>query len=99
MNRDERLAENEAWFRRVNEGIDKATVGGTESVFCECANLACRWRLEIDPAEYRRVRRNERWFIVLPGHEAPEIETLVEEFGRFNVVAKRDHVAHVVQAA
>ena len=37
---------------------------------------------------YRAVREDPRRFIVVPGHENPEFEEVVERHDRFNVVEK-----------
>jgi len=68
---DERVGENEALYRTVNEKIEdlNATFGTlTESmtVVCECGHLQCMQQIELG----------------VPGHEMPDVETLVEENAR-----------------
>ena len=97
MTRDERLAANEARFREINEGTRALTPGEPESIFCECSDRSCVYRLEVDPEKYREVRADDRLFLIRPGHELPEIETVVERADNYFVVRKPDEVAHVVE--
>jgi hypothetical protein len=44
-------------------------------------------------AEYEAVRREPTRFAVVPGHERPEIESIVERHPTYHVVEKRDEDA------
>ncbi|MEO5575998.1 MAG: hypothetical protein ABIR67_02450 [Gaiellaceae bacterium] len=101
--RDERLAQNEVMFRRVNERIasadhDPATPHELELV-CECSDRDCVKPLAIEVAEYEWLRLNPRRFAVLPGHEAPAVEDVVERHDRFVVVEKHVETHDQVDAA
>ncbi len=89
----DRLATNEAVFREVNEGIGRGQWPGEEGervrFRCECAQLGCSELLEASVHEYERVRAHGRRFIVVPGHERPEVEIVVETRPGFLVVEKR----------
>jgi len=90
---DERVGENEALYRTVNEKIEdlNATFGMlTESmtVVCECGHLQCMQQIELDVPAYERVRSEGTLFIVVPGHEIPDVEAVVEENARYFVVRK-----------
>lgn len=98
VTRDERLAANEARFREINEGAEgrrRETNAGR--YVCECADGSCVSWVVLDPVSYERVRSNERHFFVLPGHEKPDIEAVVERNDEFLVVEKPDDVAHIVE--
>jgi hypothetical protein len=86
-------AGKESMFRRVNEAIERGNWPGEEdeqSAFrCECADAECNRMIELTPAEYEDIRAHPRRFIVLPGHERPEIEDVVEVRGGYVVVEKR----------
>ncbi len=88
-----RVAANEDTFRDINEGIARGQWPGEESSAvsfrCECARLGCNLLIGLKPAEYQEVRRNSRRFFVAPGHELPEVETVVETRGDYVVVEKR----------
>jgi len=103
--RDERLAQNEVMFRRVNERIVsdlRARRAGTSpelEIVCECSDRECLRVLRIEVAEYEWLRLNPRRFAVLPGHEAPAVEDVVERHDRFVVVEKHAETHGQVDAA
>jgi len=88
-----RVAANESAFREVNEAIERGLWQGEESSLvafrCECASLDCASMVELTPKEYERVRADPRRFLVLPGHELPDVETVVETHERYLVVEKQ----------
>ena len=91
--RTRRIGENEALYRTINEKIeDLNTAFGmvTESmaIVCECGNLECTQQIELDMPTYERVRSDSALFVVLPGHEIPDVETIVEEHESFNIIRK-----------
>jgi hypothetical protein len=101
--RDDRLAQNEIMFRRVNERIaaddhDVTTPHELELV-CECSDRECLEALRIEVAEYEWLRSSPRRFAVLPGHEAPAVEDVVERHDRFVVVEKHAESHAQVDAA
>jgi hypothetical protein len=87
-----RLGANEAVFRQINEGIERGQWPGEEdapiSFRCECAQLGCNELLELSVNDYEAVRSNPRRFLVLPGHQQPDAETVVETHERYLVVEK-----------
>ena len=88
--RDQRLTENEMLFRRANDASIQRTRTGslpTElDVVCECTDRDCRQTLTMSMAEYEWLRQNPRRFVVLPGHEAPAVERVVERFDGYVIV-------------
>jgi hypothetical protein len=88
-----RVAANESAFREVNEAIERGVWPGEEDSLvafrCECASLDCDQLLELTPSEYEHVRAESRRFLLVCGHELPEVETVVETHERFVVVEKR----------
>ena len=99
----ERHALNQVAFREVNERIAGLTAEWRQtemSLFiCECSNTACAESLEITPAEYERVRADGARFVVLRGHELPEVEHVVDGNDRFVVVEKIGQAATVARDA
>ena len=86
-----RLAHNEQLFREVNEqvqGLQERGGTGEAAFVCECADQSCSATIVLSAAEYERIRRNRTWFFVLPGHEASEIEQVVERFPGYLIVGK-----------
>jgi hypothetical protein len=100
--REKRLAQNESLFRDVNERIEEAAspAGGDEEqqfeFFCECSNAACNLLLPMTVSEYEAVRRDPRQFLVAPGHELPEVETVVAREPTYQVVVKQGDAADFV---
>jgi hypothetical protein len=88
--RAQRAAENEKVFRRINERVE-ALSGEREllTLVCECADVRCVDRIEgVPAAEYEAVRRHLDRFLVLRGHEQPDVERVVDERPGYLVVSK-----------
>ena len=70
----ERVARNEAIFRRANERIEEHVreLDGERMVpfICECVDLACTTTVPLTLDEYEHVRRDSTHFLCTPGHEA-----------------------------
>jgi hypothetical protein len=83
---------NEVLFRDVNQLIDKEQADNQDertTFVCECAQLNCQLRLSVSLKEYKKVRANPMRFLVYPGHEIPDIETIVGgEPPRYVVIEK-----------
>ena len=98
--REERLAKNEALFRAANERMAKweeaHAADATELYFCECANRDCREKVKLRKADYERIRANSLFFFVVPGHEMPDIETVIEQNDEWSLIEKDPEVAEVV---
>ena len=91
--REERLALNEAAFREVNERIEDLaeTVDlktQTLDFVCECGDSDCMERLTMTRAEYEQLRSDAHQFAVHPGHEYPEVESVIARRKGYDVVAK-----------
>jgi hypothetical protein len=87
----QRVAMNEATFRKVNEGME-ADQGpsGLLTFICECGRLGCNKLVELSRAEYEGIRAHPRRFAILAGHEIPESEKVIERNERYVVVEKAD---------
>jgi hypothetical protein len=90
--RVQRLGLNEALFRDVNERIKALqrhfTIPPPLDLVCECANAECTERLEVPVALYERVRDDGALFVVVRGHEEPDVEHVVESHETFHVIRK-----------
>jgi hypothetical protein len=83
--REERLAGNEALFREVNERVAEVAASyiltETQSAVdftCECGRAQCSETMMMTIAEYEAIRIHATHFGVVPQHEQPEIETVIE---------------------
>jgi hypothetical protein len=93
--RARRVGENEALFRTVNDEVHRlssrfAVVADPLSAICECGRADCTDRLELRPAEYEAVRSDPTLFAVKPGHDLPDVETVVERHDRYWVIQKHE---------
>ena len=85
------LARNQSLFREVNEQIKRLSVRHSlvdVDMICECSDPGCSEMLSVPLDEYELVRGVSTRFLVLPGHEIPEIERTVGEYNGFIVVEK-----------
>jgi hypothetical protein len=92
--RERRAGENEALFRQVNERIEGlaetfAVVTGDFAVVCECGELDCTEQILVTATVYEETRARPDHFIVKPGHEQPDVESVVETDPAFLIVEKR----------
>jgi hypothetical protein len=102
--RDERLAGNEALFREVNERVaeiathfvEVETRGERVNFACECGRATCAEPIAMTLDEYEALRAESTHFAVVPEHEQPEIEIVVERHPTYFVVQKREPDAQEV---
>lgn len=96
-----RAAANEAVIRDVNEGIERGQWPGEEDkpvgFRCECAQIGCNRLVELTIREYEEIRAHPRRFVVVVGHEAPDIETVVESRPGYLIVEKRDQAGEIAE--
>lgn len=86
-----RLVHNEELFRAVNEAVSDVhgpDEDGRIAFLCECSDRECAERIRLTANEYREVRRDPLRFAIVPGHEVPEIEDVVERNDDHDVVEK-----------
>ena len=90
--REERVVRNEMLFREVNERIESVSADVAVSerleLICECGEAACREPVALTRAEYEALRGEATHFAVVPGHEHPAFEHVVERHDGFWVVEK-----------
>jgi hypothetical protein len=96
-----RAGANEATMRDVNEGIERGQWPGEEDApmgfRCECARLGCNRLVELSVREYEEIRAHPTWFILVAGHELPEIETVLETRADHVIVEKRGEAGKVAE--
>jgi hypothetical protein len=101
--RGERIARNEAAYRDVNEAIEAGRLRtGTDDAprpfVCECGQLGCNELVELTLSEYEAVRANPRRFLMVDGHEIPDVEDVVERHARYTVAEKIVDEAAIAEA-
>jgi hypothetical protein len=94
--REERVANNEAAARDINEQIEAAHEDSPPSRYvrmvCECGHATCERVVAITPDEYAQLRSDPRRFAVVREHVLTDMERVVAETDRFVVVTKREGV-------
>jgi hypothetical protein len=99
--REERIARNEAAFRELNQSLE-ANVhrGRTEPDFagfvCECGDGDCDTTVRVPLDAYTSVRADARLFFVVPGHEIPDTEDVVDAGDGYLIVRKHEEVSEIV---
>lgn len=76
---------------------ERQTSSAPELYLCECADPACRQRVELTRPEYESVRSDSRRFFVVAGHEIPDVEMVIENHGAWLVIEKDPEVAELVE--
>ena len=98
---ERQLARGEALDRGVNEAIGRGRWPGEEDARaafrCECGRPDCNRLIELTAREYEVVRAHARRFIIVPGHERREVETVVLATPHLLVVEKRDEAGGVAE--
>jgi hypothetical protein len=91
-----RRAENEVIFRNRNNAVKNIAKNLQHSGLnpdiilkftCECSNETCRDTVGLTVPQYEAIRGGSRDFIIVPGHEQPDIEKIVKN-GKYMVVEK-----------
>jgi hypothetical protein len=73
--REERVAQNEATSRDINEKIERVQAKSPDDYFrivCECGERDCTRVIVISVPEYEAVRSDARHFAVVSAHVMPD---------------------------
>lgn len=100
QSRERQAAENEVRFRALNERLSERAGAwegseGELQLVCECGNEDCTAAIALSVPEYEAVRAVETQFVVVPGHERPELEDVVNSGKIWLVVRKRGDAAKI----
>jgi hypothetical protein len=100
----QRVAENEARVRKVNEEIEAAVERLQPDLslipfVCECGHLECVVILRLSLADYNAVRKDARWFICSPGHELTQAghERVIKARDGYVIVEKQGDAAKIAE--
>jgi len=94
QSRRERAAKNEQSFQSYNERrVAMEEAGETPDdepvpFVCECDDTECSRAIEVPLGEYERAVEAPDRFIVVPGHEDPAVEVVVETRNNYLIVSK-----------
>lgn len=93
---ERRAALIESNGRRVNEAIERGHRGSERASFvCECGRLGCTTTVEMSLEAYEQVRSGSDRFLIVPSHELPDVEHVIERHDGYVVVAKEGAGADV----
>jgi hypothetical protein len=97
----EQLVRSQVLLREVNDRIAEivSADGDVPAEFlCECSDGDCVETLRLTLLEYRGIRSLPNLFVILPGHEAAEVDRIVEAHAGFILVEKTQHVDLVLSS-
>jgi hypothetical protein len=98
--RKDRLARNETLFREVNERVEEISEGaGLEMIefVCECGDADCTEAVSLTHPEFEQLRDDPLLFAVVPGHAIAEVEDVVSDGDRFQVVRKHEEEGQIAR--
>ena len=99
--RKQRIALNEDAFRKVNEAIDRAadSVPSEEALdfVCECGRKECRDTISVIPENYRTIRKDPAAFVILPEHDIPGAEDVIDRRDSYWIVRKVGFARELVE--
>jgi hypothetical protein len=101
--RARRIGLNEGLFREVNERLSDLeqrfhVASGDLEIVCECGDADCTDRIQVEQPAYEELRSDPRLFAVVPGHEEPDVEEVIESRGAYDVVRKHEGVPAQIAA-
>jgi len=93
QSREERIGLNEAVFREVNERIESLAetfdLGSQPlDLICECGDAACVQRIHMTHSEFEELRSDSHLFAIYPGHDIPDVESVVARRRGYDIVRK-----------
>jgi hypothetical protein len=92
LRQNEELMEelNRRMERMIDEIRDEADADRDAPIafLCECSHLDCRERVHLEPSLFERIHRDPDVFVLVSGHEIPDIERVVDQMHDFLIVRK-----------
>ena len=93
--REKRIGLNEAVFRELNDRLQSvnetfATFTEKFEIVCECGDSGCIERITLAATEYEAVRADAALFVVVPGHDATDVEEVVRSGEGYDVIRKHE---------
>jgi hypothetical protein len=100
--RTERIARNESAFRALNESLEASVHRGRPDddragFVCECGAPDCDTTVRVTLATYESIRQDSMLFLIVPGHDAPGVEDVVNGGDGYAVVRKCEDAAEIVE--
>ena len=100
--RTRRIADNESRFREINERLraDLRSLpldADPVDFICECGRVDCTQTVKLTLQEYESIRESSVDFFVVPGHQAPDVEDVIDFNDRYARVRKHPESAERVR--
>jgi hypothetical protein len=100
--RHERIARNESAFRKLNESLQDSvhrtrTDEDLAGFVCECGDSECEEIVRLRLSAFEEIRQDSQLFFVVPGHEIPDAEDVVDDRDGYLVVRKHEDVAEMAE--
>jgi hypothetical protein len=97
--RARRIAENEQRFRIFNDQVRtvRTQLDADADFACECGDPQCAERIHLSIDDYIHLRQDPRWFAVLPEHQRPDVERVIQRHPGYWIVQKTGEGAEIVQ--
>lgn len=86
--RQDRIVQTKLFFRAINEEIARNDGHGETVFLCECGNPSCAEALRLTAASLQDLHAAPDLFVVLPGHEIEDVETVVDRSNGYLIVRK-----------
>jgi hypothetical protein len=90
MSRERRILETEEFYRGVNQVIAEKTPRDGLLFLCECANPFCNVTFEMSADDLLLLHSTAGHYVIVPGHEIPDLEEVVQQRDGYAILRKRD---------
>jgi hypothetical protein len=100
--RTKQIARNESAFRALNESLEASVHSGRPDddfagFVCECGDPECDTTVRVTLPSYESVRRDSMLFLIAPGHQAADVEDVVDDGDGYLVVRKHEDTRAIVE--
>jgi hypothetical protein len=83
----------------LSRALGQAVGDDSLVIVCECGDLGCAEQITIPIDVYEDVRSDPTLFIIVPGHDIPDVEDIVTCHDGFEVVCKHKGSGETVARA
>jgi hypothetical protein len=88
MPRETRIIQTEEFYRQINDLIARNGLREDKAYMCECANPYCNETMDVSTEDIEILHSKSGYYIILPGHEIPDVEHVVQATALYSIVAK-----------
>lgn len=88
MARETRIVQTEEFYRQINDTIAKNGKRDGKAYMCECANPYCNATMDVSTEDIEVLHSVPGYYIILPGHEIPDVEHVVSTTEKYAIVGK-----------